>query len=147
MIITPTSKVYLLGGELGSGSYGHPTPPADLWPQTPEAILRGCSCPKEENEKRIVAGQPPVFTKGCRVHDKVCQAEDCGHGTHAGVHFRCEHCTNTLHICMVCEKVYLEDGDLPELYGWKYVAVESGVVSGVGAGGAVVSGWRCTACV
>ena len=113
-----------------------PTPPSLLWPGEDEAVRRGCTCPLEENVKRLIAGVSlPKLSLTCRVHNKVCQAELCDHSSHIGDHFRCEHCTNVLHLCVVCEAVYLEDGDDPSLYGWKYVESDP-----------IVKGWRCTRC-
>lgn len=126
------------------GLYREPTIPHLLWPQTPEAIERGCICPKELNEKRLRDGKSPILVAICRVHSKLCNAEPCvcqqspanREGDHSGAHLRCDHCTNILHICQNCEAVYLEDGDDPSLGGWKLVTKPgSGVIE-----------WRCTRC-
>lgn len=109
--------------------------PSLVFPGTEEALRRGCVCPAEENINRLKLNATPLLRKDCRVHSKVCQSGDCGHGKHTGMHDRCEHCTNVLHVCVVCEAVYLEDGDDPSLVGWKFVENDP-----------IVKGWRCTRC-
>jgi hypothetical protein len=111
------------------------TLPSLVWPGSDEAIRRQCSCPIEENQKRLTMGAAPKLRRDCRVHNKICQADECGHGGHLGTHFRCEHCTNVLHTCVICEAVYLDDGDDPSLFGWLLVENDP-----------VVKGWRCWRC-
>lgn len=137
------SKVFPIVSEVARKEFGEqtlfgqyrPASPSDLWPQMSEAVLRGCTCPKEENERRLKAGQQAMLSKTCRVHSKLCQADPCGHGEHVGAHLRCEHCTNVLQMCVVCEAVYLEDGDDPTIHGWVLELVDPKVV-----------GWRCPNC-
>lgn len=116
-----------------------PTVPSLLWPGTEEALRRRCSCPVEENLKRLRTGERPKLLPSCRVHNKICQAAECGcdgeRNDHSGTHFRCQHCTNVLHQCVVCHKIYLEDGDDPTLFGWLLVENDP-----------IVKGWRCRTC-
>lgn len=115
--------------------------PSFVFPGTKEAYLRGCVCPVEENINRLKLGAQPLLRRDCRVHAKVCQAEKCGHGEHIGMHERCEHCTNILHTCVICESVYLEDGFDPAENGWVYITNELGEFGRV-----VERGWRCRRC-
>lgn len=126
------------------GKFERPTIPSLVIPGTEEALRRGCICPVEENLKRLQTGARPLLRRNCRVHNKVCQADPCGcygvEQSHLQLHERCEHCTNILHVCVVCEAVYLDDGDDPSLAGWMFI-------DNLGDSKLVIRGWRCRTCV
>jgi hypothetical protein len=112
-----------------------PNLPALIWPGTAQAYQRGCTCPVAENINRLRLGAKPLFRQDCRLHRQICQAEECGHGGHWGVHWSCEHCTNQRQMCVVCEAVYLETDDDPSEHGWLFEGDDP-----------VVRGWRCRTC-